>query len=349
MLTHGLKSINGPILVTGHTGFKGSWLSLLLNHLGIEYFGYSLEAEEDSLYRRVNLESMSKGVVGDIRDLENLSKVIKNVRPSVIIHLAAQPLVLKSYQDPLETFQTNCMGTANILEAAFDTPSVEVVLAITTDKVYRNNNSGRRFVESDPLEGKDPYSASKVAAEAVCAAWQQISKISGGPKVIVARAGNVIGGGDFAKDRLIPDAIRALMSEQNLLVRSPEATRPWQHVLDPLIGYLTYIEKTLQGETKVEALNFGPNERSLEVAKVLDIGQEILDNRLRLVLEEFELNKEAKVLQLDTNLAKLELSWNPRWRQAEAIRNTFFWWESVLSNEESAFSNCLKDIESFLT
>jgi CDP-glucose 4,6-dehydratase len=347
MLTHGLKSINGPILVTGHTGFKGSWLSLLLNHLGIEYFGYSLEAEEDSLYRRVNLESMSKGVVGDIRDLENLSKVIKNVRPSVIIHLAAQPLVLKSYQDPLETFQTNCMGTANILEAAFDTPSVEVVLAITTDKVYRNNNSGRRFVESDPLEGKDPYSASKVAAEAVCAAWQQISKISGGPKVIVARAGNVIGGGDFAKDRLIPDAIRALMSEQNLLVRSPEATRPWQHVLDPLIGYLTYIEKTLQGETKVEALNFGPNERSLEVAKVLDIGQEILDNRLRLVLE--ELNKEAKVLQLDTNLAKLELSWNPRWRQAEAIRNTFFWWESVLSNEESAFSNCLKDIESFLT
>jgi CDP-glucose 4,6-dehydratase len=348
MLTDALKSLNGPVLITGHTGFKGSWLSLLLNHLGIEHFGYSLEAEEDSLYRRVNLESMSKGVVGDIRDLENLSKVIKDVRPSVVIHLAAQSLVLKSYQEPLETFQTNAMGTANVLKAAFDTPSVEIVLVITTDKVYRNDNTGRRFVESDPLEGKDPYSASKVAAESVCAAWQQISKISGGPKVIVARAGNVIGGGDFAKDRLIPDAIRAVMSEQNLLVRSPEATRPWQHVLDPLIGYLTYIEKTLQGETKVYALNFGPNERSLEVAKVLDIGQEILGNRLKVVPEEFEPNKEAKVLQLDTSLAKLELSWNPRWRQAEAIRNTFFWWESVLSNEDSAFSNCLKDIESLL-
>jgi len=236
MVGDNLKRLDGPIFITGHTGFKGSWLSLLLKQLGIEHFGYSLEAEEDSLYKRANLGKVSKGVVGDIRDLENLSKVIKNVRPSAIIHLAAQPLVLKSYQDPLETFQTNCIGTANVLKAAFESPSVEIVLVITTDKVYRNNNSGRRFVESDPLEGKDPYSASKVAAEAVCGAWQQMSKIAGGPKVLVARAGNVIGGGDFAKDRLIPDAIRALISEQNLLVRSPEATRPWQHVLDPLIG-----------------------------------------------------------------------------------------------------------------
>ena len=349
MLTDALKSLKGPVLITGHTGFKGSWLSLLLNHLGIEHFGYSLEAKEDSLYKRANLERVSRGVVGDIRDLKSLSKVVKDIRPSVVIHLAAQSLVLKSYQEPLETFETNCMGTAHVLKAAFETPSVEIVLVVTTDKVYRNDNSGRRFVESDPLEGKDPYSTSKVAAEAVCAAWQQMSKISGGPKILVARAGNVIGGGDFAKDRLIPDAIRAVISEQNLLVRSPDATRPWQHVLDPLIGYLTYIEKTLQGETKVEALNFGPNERSLLVAKVLDIGQEILGNRLRVVLEVFEPNKEAKVLQLDTSLAKLELSWNPRWRQAEAIRNTFFWWKSVINKEESAFSNCLKDIESLFT
>ena len=269
-----LKRLKGPIFITGHTGFKGSWLSLLLNHLGIEHFGYSLEAEEDSLYRRANLERVSSGVVGDIRDLENLSKVIKDVRPSAVIHLAAQPLVLKSYQDPLETFNTNCIGTANVLKAAFETPSVEIVLVITTDKVYRNDNSGRRFVESDPLEGKDPYSASKVAAEAVCAAWQQMSKISGGPKVLVARAGNVIGGGDFAKDRLIPDAIRAITSEQNLLVRSPEATRPWQHVLDPLIGYLKYIESAQSSLSIEPALNFGPLEPSLRVDNVLEIAKE---------------------------------------------------------------------------
>ena len=208
--------------------------------------------------------------------------MIKDVRPSAIIHLAAQPLVLKSYQDPLETFQTNCMGTANVLKAAFETPSVEIVLVITTDKVYRNDNSGRRFVESDPLEGKDPYSASKVAAEAVCAAWQQISKISGGPKVLVARAGNVIGGGDFAKDRLIPDVIRAVSLGNPIKIRNPLATRPWQHVLDPLIGYLKYMEHGLETPNAEPSLNFGPLEPSLQVNAVLEIAKEYFRDALRI-------------------------------------------------------------------
>ena len=336
MLTDALKSLKGPVLITGHTGFKGSWLSLLLNHLGIEHFGYSLEAEEDSLYRRANLERVSSGVVGDIRDLENLSKVIKDVRPSAIIHLAAQPLVLKSYQDPLETFQTNCMGTANVLKAAFETPSVEIVLVITTDKVYRNDNSGRRFVESDPLEGKDPYSASKVAAEAVCAAWQQITKISGGPKVLVARAGNVIGGGDFAKDRLIPDVIRAVSLGNPIKIRNPLATRPWQHVLDPLIGYLKYMEHGLETPNAEPSLNFGPLEPSLQVNAVLEIAKEYFRDALRIEYEIYEREVESKALELDSNLAIQKLNWKPNWSQEKAISESFLWWSSVMKDSNAA-------------
>ena len=339
-----LKRLKGPIFITGHTGFKGSWLSLLLNHRGIEHFGYSLQTEEDSLYKRANLERVSRGVVGDIRDLDRLSKVIKDVRPSAVIHLAAQPLVLKSYQEPLETFQTNCMGTANVLKAAFQTASVEIALVITTDKVYRNNNSGRRFVESDPIEGKDPYSASKVAAEAVCAAWQQMSKISGGPKVLVARAGNVIGGGDFAKDRLIPDVIRAIVSEQNLLVRSPEATRPWQHVLDPLIGYLKYIESAQSSLSIEPSLNFGPLEPSLRVKNVLEIAKEHFDN-LKFTYKEVSQEIESQTLELDPSCAIAKLSWRPQWNQEEAINRTFMWWAKTLASPTNTFENCVEDIE----
>ena len=340
-----LKKLNGPILITGHTGFKGSWLSLLLNHLGIEHFGYSLEAEEDSLYKRANLERVSRGVVGDIRDQENLSNVINDVRPSAVIHLAAQPLVLKSYQEPLETFQTNCMGTANVLQAAFATPSVKAVLVITTDKVYQNNNSGKRFVESDPLEGKDPYSASKVAAEAVCAAWQQISKISGGPKVLVARAGNVIGGGDFAKDRIIPDVIRSVTSGRTLKVRSPLATRPWQHVLDPLLGYLKYLEMSLIVSLPPKALNFGPTEPSLTVAQVIEVASNLFKEKLLYEFHNLPSQTESQNLDLDSSQSNRILDWKPRWNQEDAIRRTFEWWQSALSGTTSAIEECEKDIK----
>jgi len=344
MLGDELKRLHGPIFITGHTGFKGSWLSLLLNHLGIENFGYSLEAEEHSLFMRANLKSVSRGAIGDIRDLESLSRVLKSVRPSVVIHLAAQSLVLKSYQEPLETFQTNCIGTANVLKAAFETSSVEVVLVITTDKVYRNENSGKRFVESDPLEGKDPYSASKVAAEAVCAAWQQISKISGGPKVLIARAGNVIGGGDFAKDRLIPDAIRAIISEKQLIVRSPQATRPWQHVLDPLIGYLRYIESSLSSRSTETSLNFGPLEASLRVDNVLEIAKSHFSDKLNLIYEKDNGDLEAQKLELDSSCAVSKLGWQPQWNQKEAIDRTFLWWVNALASPAHCLENCIEDI-----
>ena len=340
-----LKRLNGPVFITGHTGFKGSWLSLLLNHLGIEHFGYSLEAEEDSLYKRANLESLSQGLLGDIRDLENLSKVIKDVKPSAIIHLAAQPLVLKSYQEPLKTFQTNCMGTANVLKAAFETPSVKAALVITTDKVYRNDNTVRRFVESDPLEGKDPYSASKVSAESVCAAWQQLSKISGGPKVLVARAGNVIGGGDFAKDRLIPDVIRAVTLKKALKIRSPLATRPWQHVLDPLVGYLKYLEMGLSVSLPPKALNFGPTESSLTVSQVIEIAGNFFKDKLFIQNYNLTTQAESQNLDLDSSQSNSTLDWKPRWNQEDAIRRTLEWWDSVLLGTSSAIEECEKDIK----
>jgi CDP-glucose 4,6-dehydratase len=324
-----LKRLKGPIFITGHTGFKGSWLILLLNHLGIEHFGYSLDAEEDSLYRRANLERVSRGVVGDIRDVENLSKVIKDVSPSAIIHLAAQPLVLRSYQEPLDTFQTNCMGSANVLGAAFDTASVQIVLAITTDKVYRNENYGRRFIESDPLEGKDPYSASKVAAEAVCASWQQISNISGGPKVIVARAGNVIGGGDFAKDRLLPDVIRAVLKDESLVMRKPKATRPWQHVLDPIYGYLQYIDAALQRDKFPHALNFGPNGKSISVSEIVNFVEEYYQGKLKVKFTTDSVSKEENSLDLDSTLAYSFLGWRPKLDPRESTIWTLDWWDQI--------------------
>lgn len=348
MLADGIKAQDGPVLITGHTGFKGTWLSLLLNRLQIEHYGFALEAEHNSLYRRLREKDIFQGTIGDIRNLTILSEYLKVIQPAVVVHMAAQPLVLKSYESPLETFEINVTGTANVLKAAFDTPSVKIVLVITTDKVYRNDDSGRRFHEGDPLAGKDPYSASKVGAEAACAAWQQLSKISSGPKVIVARAGNVIGGGDFAENRVIPDIIRGVITRTPTIIRNPHSTRPWQHVLDPLAGYLLYVDRTLQDEINFPAMNFGPQEASLQVKEILEISKEILGDEVRLELKEEEVSKEAKLLELDAKQANASLLWTPKWSQREAIRDTFSWWRSVLNDPTAAYSNCLRDIDLLL-
>ena len=348
MFSDTIMTKRGPVLITGHTGFKGTWLSLLLQKLGIAHHGYSLEAEKGSLYRRLESESVFPGTIGDIRYLSNLRRCFFEVNPSVVIHMAAQPLVLKSYRAPLQTFETNVLGTANVLEAAFESPNVEIILVITTDKVYQNDNSGRRFKESDPLAGKDPYSASKVGAETVCAAWQQISKTKNGPKVIVARAGNVIGGGDFADDRIIPDLIRGVILNESTIIRNAQATRPWQHVLDPLVGYLRYIEETMLGRVDLPALNFGPFESSLRVQRILEIGQEVFGKDLRFQLEESSTNKEAQTLELDASLAHNELGWSPFWNQEDAIFETFKWWKLVIQDNDNASWGCMQNIQSIL-
>ncbi len=348
MINH-IKTLPGPILLTGHTGFKGTWMTFLMESLGIQTIGYSLAPEKGSLFDRADRSGKIPELFADIRNYEDLEGFIKLHKPSAIIHMAAQALVLESYVNPRNTFEINVSGTVNVLDIAFKTESVKAVVVITTDKVYKNQDNYRAFVESDSLEGKDPYSASKVAAEAVVAAWQQIESVSKGPKVISVRAGNVIGGGDFAKNRLIPDLIRGEISRELVLIRNPESTRPWQHVLDPLEGYILSLDKILGGG-KVTSLNFGPRGPSLSVKDVIELGKKIFDfNPQRVVYEtsRHTSDLEANHLALDSNQATLELNWHPKWTQEEAVMRTFEFWNTVL-NEKTSFSDAIKiDIAEF--
>ncbi len=343
-----LKALNGPILITGHTGFKGTWLTLLLEQMGLEVAGISLPAQENSLFKRLNRKGKISEIFTDIRDFEQTQKKISKYAPSAVIHMAAQPLVLNSYKFPRETFDTNVMGTANILDSCFKTDSVKAVVAITTDKVYKNTNSNNRFVENDSLAGKDPYSASKVGSEAVIAAWQQIAIVNGGPRVISVRAGNVIGGGDFAEDRLLPDLIRGFSANIPVSVRNPNSTRPWQHVLDPLNGYMSALAHTLEGGREA-AFNFGPTEESLAVGEVVKIAADIWGERAKTVLDrELIESKESLTLQLNSSLANSVLGWEPTWNQKDAIVSTVQWWKKTLLENEDPLSACQADIETLL-
>ena len=345
MLGRRLRELPGPILITGHTGFKGAWLTFLLEHLGIPSVGYSLAPTPDSLYARVNREDSIPEVFADIRDVHEIEAFLVRHRPSAIIHMAAQPLVLESYKTPRETFEINVMGTVNILDASFRTDFVEAIVVVTTDKVYRNDNSGRPFVESDALAGKDPYSASKVGTESAVAAWQHISKVSGGPKVVSVRAGNVIGGGDWAENRLIPDLVRGFASGQPVQIRNPESTRPWQHVLDPLSGYLRTLEAVLE-EKNISAVNFGPGTESLTVREVVEIAMSKwpLTGSLSVSYEDGNGHAEAKSLQLDSSLGKSLLGWKDSWSQKEAVIATIRWWDKVLNQSTPAREECQADI-----
>ncbi len=324
-------------------------MTFLLEHLDVPVIGYSMAAEKDSLFDRAVRTGVIPEAIADIRDYEALEQFVDLHRPSTIIHMAAQPLVLKSYESPRETFDVNVMGTVNVLDIAFKKDFVKAIIVVTTDKVYRNDNSGRAFIESDPLEGKDPYSASKVGTEAVVAAWQQIAKVSGGPRVISVRAGNVIGGGDFAKDRIIPDLVRGAISGLRVEIRNPESTRPWQHVLDPCVGYLMALEALLQG-IELKALNFGPDSASLEVRVVVEICLEIMPEiRTKISQPEVSItSRESIALGLNPHCAQSQLNWQPRWSQNEAIKLTFMWWKKVLNNEAKIAELCVADIKSFL-
>jgi len=344
-----LRALPGPILVTGHTGFKGTWLTFLLERLGVPTVGYSLAPEKNSLYDRAQLAGKIPEIYADIRDAETLKKFIAIHRPSAIIHMAAQPLVLQSYKTPRETFDVNVMGTVDILDQAFATDFVKAVIVVTTDKVYRNNNSGKAFVESDPLEGKDPYSASKVGAEAAVSAWQQIQKISGGPKVVSVRAGNVIGGGDWAENRLIPDLVRGFISGKPIEIRNPESTRPWQHVLEPLVGYLMTLEYVLGGGF-IASINFAPDGVGLSVREVVNIAQATWGNSSS--VEFFKVgqsnNLEASSLALNASLSRKILNDYRKWDQIESTQKTIQWWKKYIQDNCSPSENVLFDIEDYL-
>jgi CDP-glucose 4,6-dehydratase len=347
-----LRELPGPLLLIGHTGFKGTWMTFLLELLDVSVIGYSLPAEKDSLFDRAERSGAIPETFRDIRDYEALERFIDENRPSTIIHMAAQPLVLKSYENPRETFDVNVMGTVNVLDVAFKKDFIKAIIVVTTDKVYRNDNSGTAFVESDPLEGKDPYSASKVGTEAVVAAWQQISKISGGPIVVSVRAGNVIGGGDFAKNRIMPDLVRGVISGTPVEIRNPNSTRPWQHVLDPLLGYLLTVERILESRF-LSSINFSPGEHSLSVTEVIEIATasweeikiDVVDTKSR---DSKEFQVESVELSLDSNLAASLLGWKPSYTQYESILSTVNWWKSFLNNGVSAEELCLTETANFL-
>ena len=343
------NNISGPILLTGHTGFKGTWMTLLLEHLGLPVIGYSLPAESQSLYSRTNRLGIIPEEFNDIRDPDAFSRFINFYKPSIIVHMAAQSLVLRSYEIPKETFEINIMGTTNLLDIAFKAKFVKVVLALTTDKVYENKNLGKRFTESDALQGNDPYSASKVGTESVIAGYQKMVEIFGGPKIVAVRAGNVIGGGDFASNRLIPDIIRSYISGETLVIRNKNSTRPWQHVLDPLSGYLSLIKALMDGKA-IKQINFGPVEKSLSVSEVIDISSKIIDFKFRNTENaEVFMNSESHTLELDSSFAKEKLNWLPKFDQKSSIEQTLNWWINVLRNGEDPLIACKNDLTKYFS
>ncbi len=344
-----LSELPGPLLLTGHTGFKGTWMTFLLEQLNVPVVGYSLPADNDSLYERAKRKGAIPEVLADICDYGALERFIDLHKPSTIIHMAAQSLVLKSYEYPRETFNVNVMGTVNILDIAFKKDYIKAIIIVTTDKVYRNDNFGRAFVESDPLEGKDPYSASKVGTEAVVAAWQHVAKVSGGPRIVSVRAGNVIGGGDFAENRIIPDIIRGVMAANPVNIRNPNSERPWQHVLDPLAGYIVCLESIIDVQ-KSDSFNFGPIEPSIRVQDLVTQAEKLYGDRLKTNYENLKepYILESQALNLDSTLATRYLGWTPVWNQSTAIEKTFLWWKKLIDLNESPIKLCNLDIELFL-
>jgi CDP-glucose 4,6-dehydratase len=335
------QKIDVPVLIVGHTGFKGMWLTLLLEKLGIESIGLSLPADENSLYSKLNRNGKINEYFQDIRDYSGTEKIIRRINPGFIIHLAAQPLVLNSYLAPRETFETNVLGTVNILEAATRLDECKHIIVATTDKVYKNDDSGQRFTENSALGGKDPYSWSKVGTEAAISAWQQITLVNGGPKITSVRAGNVIGGGDQAENRLLPDLIKSFISNSEILLRNPKSTRPWQHALDPLWGYVL----ALTSESTVPAFNFSTDGKSLTVLEVASIAVDAWNTDIKINVNVEQGKLESNTLELSSTLAKEELNWENCWSQENAVISTVNWWKSIQEKTLSPIEACEVNLE----
>ena len=340
------------VFVTGHTGFKGSWLCEWLLLLGAEVYGYALKPPTSpSLFNQMRLSKrIASHVIGDIRDKKAFSSAIKNAQPDFIFHLAAQPIVRYSYEYPLETFETNVMGTVNLLDACRKLKNPCVVVCVTTDKVYENDDSGKAFTESDPLGGSDPYSASKGACEIAIQSYRRsfYSSDDSFVRVASARAGNVIGGGDWAQDRLIPDAMRAFFGDRHLVIRNRNSTRPWQHVLEPLSGYLLLAAKLSVDPSAATSFNFGPDPKSVKT-----VGE--LMKCLLPIFPEVEIEDltdpnaphEAKLLTLDSTKAHKMLGWSSRWDFKRTLWETSEWYKGRYGHD-SAVQLCREQINSYM-
>lgn len=332
------------VFITGHTGFKGTWLTLWLTSLGADVIGYSLNPPSTPhLFEIAEVSKECCSVKGDITNFPLLLQSITDHQPDIVFHLAAQPLVQKSYTDPLNTFNTNVLGTVHVLEAARQVKSVRVVINVTSDKCYKNDGLGTHaFQESDPLGGHDPYSASKACAELVTESYRKSfyqPTHSSYPRLASVRAGNVIGGGDWAADRLFPDIIRAYIDSTKLSIRNPDAIRPWQHVLDPLHGYLLLAEKLWGNSIYAEAWNFGPIDHTyMTVKEIVDKATSIWNEKLEILNPSTIPPYESPILTLDSSKSSRSLGWHPKLTTKEAVTWTVQWYQRYKAG---------KDIKSF--
>ncbi len=340
---------NKRVLVTGHTGFKGSWLCLWLHSMGAEVHGLALPPPtQQNLFDSARVGDCMISTMADVRDLEGVRRCVALARPEIVLHLAAQSLVRRSYVQPVETFATNVLGTVNLLEAARYSQGLRCVVNVTTDKCYENRGGARPYVESEPMGGHDPYSSSKACSELVTIAYRRSFLAQAGIALASARAGNVIGGGDWAEDRLVPDVLRALASRQPLSLRYPDATRPWQHVLEPLGGYLCLAERMWHdGNAVAEAFNFGP--RDGDVRSVRWIVERLAaewGQPLKWALDTGMPPHEAEELRLDSAKAAQRLQWQPRWNLDAALQRVVQWHAPWLQGTD-ARQLCFSQIADF--
>ena len=322
------------VLLTGHTGFKGVWAGLMLARLGAEVTGFARAPDSDpALFDMVGTGHLAGSVIGDLADRGALARTVAAARPQVVLHMAAQPLVRRSYREPVETFATNVMGTVHLLDALRGVAGLEAALVVTTDKVYANAEDGRAFVEGDALGGHDPYAASKAACEIATRAYALSYFGPAGVPLATARGGNVIGGGDFSEDRLVPDMVRARMEGTTLLLRSPEATRPWQHVLDCLSGYLVYLEALVGGRDLPPALNFGPHDPAdtMTVAEV----QAAFTGGADWQRDVADTPHEMATLAIDAGLAGRVLGWQGRMSSGRAVALTAEWYRDWMNGADA--------------
>ena len=319
------------VLVTGHTGFKGSWLSLWLKKLGAEVCGYSLEPEASpNLFESLGLDALVDSRIGDIRDLESLEQTLRSFQPEIIFHLAAQSLVRRSYREPVDTYTTNVIGTINVLEAARRTESAKAIVVITTDKVYENEERDFGYCETDHLGGFDPYSNSKACAEMAISSYRHSFFSDGKALIASARAGNVIGGGDWSEDRLLPDVFRSLIFGEELVIRNPNSVRPWQHTLEPLSGYMLLAEKLFDGKSEfATAWNFGPDDDASTPVKLVleEIGKN-WDGDVEWKISNSNHPHETHILKLDSSKARAELGWNSILTLPESLMMTIDWYRA---------------------
>ena len=341
---------NKKVFITGHTGFKGSWLVIFLNLLNAKLSGYSQKPKKVSLFNQAGCYNLLKNnFYSDINKLKDLKKKLNISKPEIVFHLAAQPLVSESYLSPLKTFKANIIGTANLIEACKNIKSIKVIIIITTDKVYKINKKNKAFRETDELGGKDPYSASKACAEIVVNSYYESYFKSNSDKVkmATARSGNVLGGGDYSKNRIIPDILNAINKKKELIIRNPNQIRPWQHVIEPIYGYIILAEKLFLNQigSMENSWNFGPKNNSfIKVYQLLDKINKI--KKLKKISLKKNNYKETEILKLNSNKSKKYLKWIQKWDINETIKKILEWNENYI-NKKNILKTCEAQIKSY--